>query len=412
MSAARPRQSVKLGNRAIALQGAARRRERARGVESAAELRRASRRAASAAGRAAMAANPGIAAHRARTRREALKVATFRRVLSGVGLKGIGGRNTALARARRVSRTAALKRRHDLDAAIRRLERVGVVTALSSPAQQRLGTIPRGPRARRLTTLQRALERRRRINPRKRTMAKKKRNRLGHYVKSAARKLRRARDKFGHFLATGKRRKKRSASRRRTKRNPSTGGTMSRALVANPRKRRRKRRAPSTALNPRRRRRRARRNPGRRRHYRRNPSGLMGAAMSSILPMGLGGIGGAIAGFADAKLMSDMPVVSALSKVATGALGAVLLRRRPALAFGWAGGVMGSFGYSMGVKAAGGLVAHSPTSALKGIADMASDNPEMAALLEGLGDLEPGVGDTDQVGDASDYNESLGDLVE
>ena len=243
-------------------------------------------------------------------------------------------------------------------------------------------------------------------------MAKKKRNRLGHFVKAAARTVRRARDKFGHFLAKRKRRKSRSAAKRRTKINPAIGGTMSRALVANPR-RGRKRRAAAT--NPRRKRRnpsRRRRNPGRR-HYRRNPSGLMNAAMGSILPMGLGGIGGAIAGFADAKLMSDMPVMSALSKVATGALGAVLLRRRPALAFGWAGGVMGSFGYSMGVKAAGGLVAHNPTTALKGIADMASDNPEMAALLEGLGDLEPaGMGDTDQVGDASDYNESLGDLVE
>jgi hypothetical protein len=96
--------------------------------------------------------------------------------------------------------------------------------------------------------------------------------------------------------------------------------------------------------------------------------------------------------------------------VGFGALGAVLLRKRPALAYGWAGGVMGSFGYSMGVKAAGGLVAHSATGALKGIADMASDNPEMAALLEGLGDLEPSLGDADDgtLGD-NDYNASLGD---
>lgn len=140
--------------------------------------------------------------------------------------------------------------------------------------------------------------------------------------------------------------------------------------------------------------------------------GFLKAAIGSLLPMGLGGIGGAVCGMADAKFMSDKPVISALSKVALGAAGAALLRKRPALAFGWAGGVMGSFGYSMGVKAAGGLVAHSPVAALKGIADMASDNPEMAALLEGLGDVGPddGVGDVgtdDGVGDSDEYVSAL-----
>jgi len=206
---------------------------------------------------------------------------------------------------------------------------------------------------------------------------------------------------------------------------------MSRALVANPRKKRRRaRRAPTTT---RRRRRRpvTARNPRRRRRHshakrRRNPGmagGFMKAAIGSLLPMGLGGIGGAVCGMADAKFMSDKPVISALSKVALGAAGAALLRKRPALAFGWAGGVMGSFGYSMGVKAAGGLVAHSPTTALKGIADMAQENPEMAALLEGL-TPDDGIADLtadDGVGDAGDYVEALqgsddgdgvGDLVD
>lgn len=137
--------------------------------------------------------------------------------------------------------------------------------------------------------------------------------------------------------------------------------------------------------------------------------------MASIMPMGLGGIGGAIAGFADAKFMSDKPVVSALSKVAAGAVGAALLRKRPALAFGWAGGVIGSFGYSMGVKAAGGLVAHTPTAALKGIADMANSDPEMAALLEGLGDMGDvvndvsGADDMGDMGDGGSYEDALGE---
>lgn len=136
----------------------------------------------------------------------------------------------------------------------------------------------------------------------------------------------------------------------------------------------------------------------------------MGGLVGSLVPMGLGGVGAAAMGFADAKLMSDKPVVSALAKVAVGALGAALLRRRPALAYGWAGGVFGSFGYSMGVKAGGGLVAHSPTAVLKGIADMAAEDPEMAALLEGLGDVVPDDGSGRGMGDAaSDYSNALGD---
>lgn len=207
---------------------------------------------------------------------------------------------------------------------------------------------------------------------------------------------------------------------------------MPRALVANPSRRRKakRRRGARRSASGRfmkatapRRRRRARRvsNPRRRRHYRRNPgmpSGLIRSAMSSLLPMGLGGLGGAISGFADAKLMADKPIISAVSKVALGAVGAAFLRRRPALAFGFAGGVMGSFGYSMGVKAAGGLVATSPQAALKGIADMANDDPEMAALLEGLGELTPdnGVGDVEGAEDyasaLADSDDDLADLVE
>lgn len=204
---------------------------------------------------------------------------------------------------------------------------------------------------------------------------------------------------------------------------------MPRALVANPRKRRRKarrsgsarrsstgrflkrRRSRSVTSNPRRRRARRVRNPGT------MARGFVKSAMSSLLPMGLGGIGGALSGFADAKFMADKPLISAISKVVLGAGGAALLRKRPALAFGFAGGVMGSFGYSMGVKAAGGLVATSPQAALKGIADMANDDPAMAALLEGLGELttDDGVGDAggeDYVDALADTDEDLAEFVE
>jgi hypothetical protein len=249
------------------------------------------------------------------------------------------------------------------------------------------------------------------VNPRKAgsTMAKKmKRNRLGQWVKAVRRRV------GGAIAGKHHRRKKsRRASKSRRRLQPTQGvTTMSRALVANPRKRRKRASRRRTSSGRFIAKRRTTRNPRKRRHHgrhRRNPGmagGFIKAAIGSLLPMGMGGIGGAVCGMADAKLMSDKPVISALSKLALGAAGAALLRKRPALAFGWAGGVVGSFGYSMGVKAAGGLVAHSPTAALKGIADMAQDNPEMAALLEGLGDVGPddGVGD---VGDSDDYVAAL-----
>jgi hypothetical protein len=370
-----------------------------------------------------------MTAHQARARVAKIRTAEARRQRRWKSLPGkVAALHTARARSSRIARAALRTRKQDLEAAIRRLERTGVGTALSSHEQQRRTTIPAGPRAARLRALQRALERRIRVNPRKARKMKMKRNRLGRFVKAARRRIGRA---ISGETVRRRRKKKSRASKARRRRNPTQGASMSRALVANPRrKRRRARRAPTTT---RRRRRRhvAVRNPRRRRRHhhhrgrhRRNPGmggGFIKAAMGSLLPMGLGGLGGAVCGLADAKFMSDKPVVSALSKVALGALGAALLRKRPALASGWAGGVMGSFGYSMGVKAAGGLVAHSPTTALKGIADMAQDNPEMAALLEGL-TPDDGVGDiTDDMGDAGDYAEALqgsddgdgvGDIVE
>ncbi|MEO7827207.1 MAG: hypothetical protein ABIR60_08710 [Allosphingosinicella sp.] len=143
------------------------------------------------------------------------------------------------------------------------------------------------------------------------------------------------------------------------------------------------------------------------------PGGFIKAAMSSVMPMGLGGLGGVLTAVIDAKLLATKPMISGLSKVAIGALGAAMLRKRPALAYGFAGGVLGSLGYSLGLKVAGGLVAPNGKAALKGIADLASEDPEMAALLEGVGDLVPddNMGDeNDGMGDATDdYAAALGD---
>lgn len=218
------------------------------------------------------------------------------------------------------------------------------------------------------------------------------------------------------------------------------------ALVANPRKRRRKARRSTPARTAsgrfrKRRRSRARartttitvRNP-RRRHHRRTrrnpgmPGGFIKAAMSSVMPMGLGGIGGALTGVIDSKLLANKPLVSALSKIVLGGVGAAVFRKRPPLAYGWAGGVMGSLGYSLGVKVAGGLVAGNAKQAMKGLADLASEDQEVAALLEGMGDLvdennSMGDGEGEAMGDvgdaADDYAQALadsdddvGDLVE
>jgi len=86
---------------------------------------------------------------------------------------------------------------------------------------------------------------------------------------------------------------------------------------------------------------------------------------------------------------------------------------------------MGSLGYSLGVKVSGGLVAGNAKAAMKGLADLASDDQDVAALLEGMGDLVDddgmsGDGDGDGVGDATDdyanaladSDDDMGDLVE
>jgi hypothetical protein len=151
----------------------------------------------------------GIAASKARRHRARLQQASRRRLNARpLFARSHGAVSKALHRARQVTRGPSRKRRLDLDAAIRRLERAGVVTALSSPAQQRRGTISGGPRAKRLLALQRALHRRTTVNPRR-----KRKSTMAHAL---------ARNSKGRFL-------KRGRSRRRS----------ATAKVANPRRRRR-----------------------------------------------------------------------------------------------------------------------------------------------------------------------------
>lgn len=159
-------------------------------------------------------------------------------------------------------------------------------------------------------------------------------------------------------------------------------------------------------------------NPRRRRRAR-NPSfgGIMSTVKASAMPMIVGGAAGLGAGFMDAKFLGSRPTVSVLAKVGLALLGAAVLgRKRPQWAAGWAGGMIGSTGYGAGVRLGGGMVGLSPAGALKGIADMAENDDEMASMIAGLGD----VVDTETAGElgddaAADYNaalEDMGDVVD
>jgi F0F1-type ATP synthase assembly protein I len=170
--------------------------------------------------------------------------------------------------------------------------------------------------------------------------------------------------------------------------NPRTGA-MTMTKVANPRRKKKTHR--------------------RHAHRVRNPSfrGALASIKSTAVPMLTGGLAGLGAGFIDAKYLGSKPTVSIVAKLLLALAGAAALgKKHPMAAAGWAGGLVGSTGYHAGVNFGGGMVGLSPAGALKGIADMAADDPEMAAMIAGLGD----VVDSDGMGDAADeYNEQLED---
>ena len=408
MSAARPRRSVRAGNRAIASLRVAERRGRVGAAAATApSWIRAAARAQKVAFRQALASNP---------KTKGLQRGDLVRYVTGeIGrVEGVDGRSPSDYRAE--YGTAHVR------------DSRGVLQQYGIAGLRRLRKAKKNPKRK------------------ARSMAMPRRNSKGRFVKSGSRtKSRRS---------SHRRPRSKGAARRRPAMRVLTvipgGSIMPSALVANPRKRRRKARRSSPARTAsgrfrkggghRRRRSSSRarrtttitvRNPRRRRHVRRNPGmsrGFLKAAMSSVMPMGLGGLGGALTGVIDSKFLSTKPLISALSKIALGGVGAAILRRRPPLAFGWAGGVMGSLGYSLGVKVSGGLVAGNAKAAMKGLADLASEDQEVAALLEGMGDLVDddgmsGDSDADGVGDvgdaADDYataladnDDDMGDLVD
>ncbi len=162
--------------------------------------------------------------------------------------------------------------------------------------------------------------------------------------------------------------------------NPRTGEvTMSRRsmIVANPRRRR----GGGRRRNPSRYRGRRVGNPGF------SPSGLIQTAQRVVLPQVAGAAGGFVAGFVDSKFLARRPMLSILSKLVIGTLGVTALRNNQPLALGFAGGVSGSLGYAFAAKMGGGMVAPTRGLAMQGIAELASDDPEIAAMLADSEDL-------------------------
>lgn len=198
----------------------------------------------------------------------------------------------------------------------------------------------------------------------------------------------------------------------RVVRNPRTGRyevMSTRALVANPRRRRRRRGRPShhrRHRSHRRRRSRARRTI--------NGGGLISSAKSiaksAIGPAIAATAGGAIAGLSETLKYTSGPITGALAKALIGIAGAAVLRRKPAHAWAFFGASFGLIGAGVGLRIGGGLKAGTKSDIFKGIADLAADDGEMAALLAGAGVED--IGDLVQLGEVADDEDAMGDLVE
>ncbi len=137
---------------------------------------------------------------------------------------------------------------------------------------------------------------------------------------------------------------------------------------------------------------------------------MMSRAKRAMYPAVAGVGGGALAGIVDTAL-PNRPVLAGVAKFITAIIGGTVLKRRTEMAYGFIGGAMGGIGYGIGVKMGGGLVALSKGQALKGIADLAAEDDELAAILadsEDLqdlvdgGDLADGLADDDDVSDLVD----------
>lgn len=199
--------------------------------------------------------------------------------------------------------------------------------------------------------------------------------------------------------------KKRSKKRRRTgKRRYHTMAKRKRRRKSHARRpiRRRRRaihrirpsrRTRTIFVNPRHRRRRRRRRVHHRRH-RRNPGfGRGGLLMRAFTPFAVGFVASMGAAVLDSAL-SGYPKVRQLVKVGGAVAIAFVGRKYPVASTAAIAALAASSGYPLGTRLAGGMVAHNPTEAVKGLGGMAGVYPEIGALLNGgVGALLSGVPD-------------------
>jgi len=225
------------------------------------------------------------------------------------------------------------------------------------------------------------------------------------------------------ILAAIKGRKAGRKLARRRKSNPSNGGTsMARRRKRRSGARRRSRRGAIMVISNPRRRRGRRRNPGGIRL--RNPGGsMMSAGKEALGAMIPATVGAAAFSFAETKWLRGLnPVVRIGARLAGAAGSAMLLRKRPAMAYATMGAIIGGFGTEIGVRAAGGVVAAGGKQGMREIAAIASDDPEQLSalydemqgmgLLSQTGDDMPSLGDFAEVGAAGDDVPDLGDEAE
>lgn len=158
-------------------------------------------------------------------------------------------------------------------------------------------------------------------------------------------------------------------------------------------------------INPRRRR--------SRRARRRNP-GFGGLLKRTFVPYAAGFVASMGTAVLDASL-ANYPMARRLVKVGGAVAIAAFGRRYPVASTAAIAVLGGAEGYALGTKLAGGMIAHTPAEAVKGLGEMTQTYPELGALLNGgVGALLNGMGgpedvDTAAVNYATALNNMSGD---
>lgn len=172
----------------------------------------------------------------------------------------------------------------------------------------------------------------------------------------------------------------------------------------------------ATTVNPRRRRVRGFRRV--RRHlYTRNPGmgSIKQMAKNAILPSFAGMAGGFVSGLIDTKLLPSKRLFQGLAKFGIGLAGAFVLRKKPMAAAAFIGSTLGTIGYGFGVRMGGGGIVETKGQALTHLADVASEDQQIADLInqsEDLGDLVTAGQIADGEVEYASDDDDISDLVE